>query len=135
MPPETHSTDWPAIIAAVFAGLSGLITLLYGQRAKARQEEAATELALIKARAEAAAVAAEDAVKTVQESREERSGQIDGVKADVGALREEVREATHAANGYKGEIADATSATQAIATEVKHMREKFESQPQSRNDH
>lgn len=140
VPPDAHSTDWPAIIAAISAALTGLITLWYGKRAKDRQEAAATELELIKARAEAAAghalAAADhaaDAARTVQESRQERFAQIGEVRADVDGLRTEVREATHAANGYKGDIADATQATQAIAAEVKAMRQELNSQP--RHDH
>ncbi|MDB6131992.1 MAG: hypothetical protein JWM59_235 [Verrucomicrobiales bacterium] len=89
-------TDWPALIAAVFAGLSGMVTLVFGLRAKARQAEAATELALIRARMEAAAEHAADAsqqalrtAQSVQESREERHCQIDGVRADLGRLRAE----------------------------------------------
>lgn len=70
VPPDTHSIDRPAVIAAACGGLSGLITLYFGLRAKAWQDDTAAELALIRARAETAAAHAATAVKTVQDSRE-----------------------------------------------------------------
>lgn len=128
-PPIIIGTDWPAIIAAVTAALTTLVTLWYAKKARDRQEATDEALRLIRGRAEIAAQHAANASQyalraeqSVKESREERTVQIDQVKEEVGSLRSEVREGIAVSNNYNGKIADSASATQAIAEEVRQMR-------------
>ncbi|MDB6133313.1 MAG: hypothetical protein JWM59_1556 [Verrucomicrobiales bacterium] len=109
---EAQQTDWPSIIAAIFAGLFGLVNLIYTLKAKDQAKAAA---------------------KSVQESRQERSEQIDKVVDVVGRAAATVtakveeginvsKEGIVASNNYNVKIADAVEGT-------RQLREDFQSQP------
>lgn len=134
---QSAPIDWTALIAAIFAGINGVLMTFFYLRGKSRQESTDQEMKMIKLRAELAATnsafarqhaenASQHALRTeakVEESKRERTVQIEDVKGQVGALKAKVEEGIIVSNNYNAKIAEAASATRKVAEQVRQIAE------------
>lgn len=112
--------NWPELITALTAAASGIITLWFNLRTKARQADLNARLALIQAETAAARERAEYAALGVAASRDERQAQL-------AALNEKVDkniEVNQAALTSAGEAANLANNTN---LKILQLREDFQS--------
>lgn len=119
--------NWPEILTAATGLLSGLITLWFNLRGKAKQAELSAKLAIIQAETTAAKERAGLAALQVAKSRKERSDQMNTVleKLDnnteiTQAARKESGEALAAANNSNAKM-------EHNSTAIRELRQDFQS--------
>lgn len=123
---ESANADWPSIIAAILSGLCALLSgagalymVITNGQIKRRDADTASEIKLIKAKAEAAATAA-DAVKVeVSDSRSERHQQFKEVTRKID-------ENTAMNNDALNKAAEAVDLANNTNLKIKELREDFQ---------
>lgn len=113
---EPLRTNWPEIVAA----LSTLITLCFTLRIKSSQTKTDDEIRLIKAKAEAAALAAHATKTELSDSRSERHQQFQEVS-------KKIEENTSMNKAALDTAAEAVSLANNTNLKIKELREDFQS--------
>lgn len=116
----TETMNWPEMITALTAAASGIITLWFNLRTKAKQADLNARLALIQAETAAARERAEYAALGVAASRDERHAQLTALNEKVDR-NIEVNQAALTSAGEAANLANNTN------LKIQQLREDFQS--------